>query len=635
MSMTSSHFTRVTGPFSGPALTATAMAAALLCACGAYEGSEPTPPTGPDPGATAAGAGGDASTGELLSRVQLPEIERAMRGPVDIEALSESLDGWLGTLGNKVRIRDFDGIRNAFVEDFQGERLFPVEPEGIGAEVLPLGVKSMVAPEPTEALDRDGFMGALESSLSPWARVSQSSWRLADSTFQDPGRKNKFEWGLADVRIHIVGQPEDGGTLVLDALATASVKNEGGKWRISRFRVTERKLLLHEAPMFSEVSRAVGVAFDGLRFGEPGNDRDGWNGVAAADVDGDELIDIFVPGARQSFLYRADGQGSFVDEAKDRGLDGADGGTGAVFFDYDRDGDQDLAVAFVGWRKLDDSPAGRSVSIFQNDGRGYFTEVTRELGLSKHRIPAYSLTAFDADGDGWTDLFVCGYGRMEDDTNDSWLEASNGSPDLLLRNVEGERFKDVTMASGLEDRRWSYASAAADYDEDGDLDLFVGNNFGTSRLWRNRGDGTFEDVAEELGVNVRGNVMGVLWTDIDGDGRLDLYLSSPTSTSGSRIIKDVEAEFGADSALGMMQMANGNKLFMGGLTVAAPKDGTEGAAAPEGTAPEKVASFQQVDVGGIRAGWSWSAASPDVDLDGNRDIVCVNGFVTGDITGDT
>ena len=623
MSMNLSQPPRAWSPRKGPSLFIVTALAALVSACGAYEGDESVP-TGTDQAAS--------QNATSINRVQLPEIERAMRGPVDIEALSESLDGWLGTLGSKVRIRDFEGIRSAFVDEFEGERLFPADLSGLEATLLPLGVRGLVAPASTEVLDRDAFMGTLENSLSSWSRVSQSSWRLVHGTFQDPGRKNKFEWGLADIRIHVVGEPESGGTIVLDALATASIKNEGGKWLISRFRVTERKLLLHESPMFSEVSRAVGVAFDGLRFGDPGNDRDGWNGLAAADVDGDGLIDVFVPSARRSFLYRADGQGSFVDETKERGLDGADGGTGAVFFDYDRDGDQDLAVAFVGWRTLDDSPAGRSISVFQNDGSGVFTEVTRELGLFEHRIPAYSLTAFDADGDGWTDLFACGYGRMEANTNDSWVEASNGSGDLLLRNVEGKRFKDVTLASGLQDRRWSYASAAADFDEDGDLDLFVGNNFGTSRLWRNRGDGTFEDVAEELGVNVRGNVMGVLWTDVDGDGRLDLYLSSPTSTSGSRIISDVETEFGAGSAQGMMQMANGNKLFLGRLI-----DSPPAADAPAGEDPAgpKLASFDQVDMGGIRAGWSWSAASPDIDLDGNRDIVCVNGFVTGDITGDT
>ncbi len=566
----------------------------------------------------------------VQTRVELPVIERIFRGPVSNEALAETLDAWLGTVGSKVRIRDFDGIGAAFSEGFQGERLFPAEAQTTAqaeASALPLGVRRVVAGAPDEVLDRDGFMAELEASLSPWTRVAQSSWRLAGSRFQRPATGQTVEWGLADLRIHIVGHPETGGTLVLDALATASVSNHGGEWKMDHFRVTERKLLLHAAPMFSEISRAAGVAYDGLRYGEPGNDRDGWNGLASADVDGDGLLDIFVPGARESFLYRADGDGGYENLAEASGLDDLSGGTGAVFFDYDRDGDQDLAVAFIGWRRLDDTRAGRPITLLQNDGKGHFTDVTKELGISGLRMPAYSLTAFDADGDGWTDLFACGYGRMEAEANSSWMEASNGASDLLLRNLEGRRFKDVTRAAGLEDQSWSYASAAADYDEDGDLDLYVGNNFGTSRLWRNRGDGTFEDVAEELGVNVRGNVMGVLWTDLDGDGRLDLYLSSPTSTSGARLLEGVERDMGEGASQGMMQMANGNKVFLGRSLKSEP--------AVEGAGSEPLASFVAGEMGGIRAGWSWSAASPDVDLDGHRDIVCVNGFVTGEVSGDT
>ncbi|MEM8710118.1 MAG: VCBS repeat-containing protein [Planctomycetota bacterium] len=614
-------------PIAAAALSVIVFSAA---ACG---GSDPAPARSGAPPVASSSDSAETRSETVVSgpkRVVLPEIERALRGPVDNEALAEALDGWLGTVGNKVRIRDFDGISAAFADGFVGERLFAdVDVDAEGATPLPMGVQRVIADPPQEALDRDGFMAALEDSISPWTRVAQSSWRLAQSRFQRPPRGETVEWGLADIRIHIVGHPADGGTVVLDALATAAIRNVAGEWRMTHFQVTERKLLLHARPMFSEVSRAVGVAYDGLRYGEPGNDGDGWNGVAAADVDGDGLLDVFVPGAQKGFLYRADGDGGFVEEAEVRGLGALGGGTGAVFFDYDRDGDQDLAVAFIGWRKLDDSPAGRALGLYENDGKGVFRDVSRATGFARHRLPAYSLTAFDADGDGFTDLFACGYGRMDAETNDSWIEASNGASDLLLRNVGGERFEDVTARAGLEDRRWSYASAAADFDEDGDVDLYVGNNFGTSRLYRNRGDGTFEDVAEELGVNVRGNVMGVIWTDLNGDGRLDLYLSSPTSTSGSRLLSNVEEEFGTGSAQGMMQMANGNKLFLGAFAMD-PEN-------PNDTRAGFVQAGQgsTAYMGGLRAGWSWSAASPDVDLDGHRDIVCVNGFVTGEVSGDT
>ena len=557
------------------------------------------------------------------TRVEVPEPARPLRGVMDNEALSEVVDNWLQALGNKVRIRDFDGIAQAFSDDLRAEPLFPQRgagaPEDGTIESLPLGVERLLPTEPNVVLGRDEFLAQIEDTIGPWARLSQSRWRLSNAKFRPAsGGSGLVDYAYAHVKVHIVGHDAVGGTTVLNAKLTCGLHNVGGSdWRITHLRAEERQILRHGDSMFSEVSRAAHVAYDGLRFGEPGNDSDGWNGVAGADVDGDGLVDIFVPGARRGFLYKNRGDGLFDEVAEESGLEGTAGGTGAVFFDYDRDGDQDLAVAFIGWMTLAHEPAGRSLTLFENDGKGVFTDVSVETGMADHRLAAYTLTAFDANGDGWTDLFACGYGRMDFEINDSWIEASNGAPDLLLRNEGGESFVDVTIASGLDDRRWSYASAAADYDEDGDLDLFIGNNFGTSRLWRNRGDGTFEDVAEELGVAVQGNVMGVVWTDLNSDGALDLYLASPTSTSGSRILEGVEREWGRGSSGSMMQMANGNKAFRSTVN------------------EEGVRTFVPMDIGGTRGGWAWSVASPDVDLDGTRDVVCVNGFVTGELTGDT
>ena len=609
------------------ASTATAMKSALFpvlagllaAACGGADDEESTAPA--QNRSTPAAPEVTASLGH---RVDIAAPERRIRGAIDNEALSETVDGWFQTLGNKIRIRDFDGIAGAFSESLQAESLFPelelsnLEAHRSDLELLPMGVERYRAPSPTRTLGKQALVNSIEDRIGPLARLSQSRWRLTSASFQKgPRRDDLVKWGRAEASIHIVGHTVDRGTVVLDAKAVVRVENREGEWIISALRMEERTLLYHRRPMFSEVSRAAGVAYDGLRYGEPGNDGDGWNGAATADVDGDGLLDILVPGAQRGFLYRNTADGGFVEEAQARGLAGIDGGTGVVFFDYDRDGDQDLAVAHVGWLDLANQPKGRPLELYQNDGKGHFKDVSAETLVGQHSLPAYSLTAFDADGDGFTDLFACGYGRMDYEINDSWIEASNGAPDLLLLNRGGATFEDGTKAAGLSDKRWSYASAAADFDEDGDQDLFVANNFGTSRLWRNRGDGTFEDVAEELGVNVRGNVMGALWTDINGDGRLDLYLASPTSTSGSRLLGGVEKRRGSAATRGMIQMANGNKVFLGRV-------GDDGAA-----------TFERSGLGGTRSGWAWSAASPDIDLDGTRDIVCVNGFVTGELSGDT
>lgn len=595
------------GPLRAASLAALALAAV---SCGGAPDAPETPSAQP----------AAAAAPPPPARVEVPELDRPMRGVIDNEALSETIDTWFGAFANKLRIRDFDAVAGAFADGARLERLFPsADSSGHELHTLPLGVQRILLAPPAGVLSPGDFVGALEATIGPWSRVSQSSWRVRSAHFERDRSTELVGASTATVAIHVVGDEVDGGTVVLDARARVRLTNDRGEWRVTHMRFLERSLLRHGDRMFSEVSRAAGVAFDDKRYGEPGNDSDGWNGLGSADVNGDGILDVFVPSASRAFLYMGAGDGTFTEMAQVRGLGHLAGGTGVCFFDYDRDGDQDLAVGMIGWTGLDESLQGRPPQLLRNDGRGYFEDVTEELGLAEIRLPAYSLTAFDADGDGWTDLFACGYGRMEAEINDSWLNARNGASDLLLRNLGGEGFEDVTARAGLVDSDWSYASAAADYDEDGDLDLYVGNNFGRSRLMRNRGDGTFEDAAPELGVDVQGNVMGVLWTDLDGDGRLDLYLASPTSTSGTRILNDVEETIGKGATVGMLQMANGNKVFLGRR-------------APDGTGAFEDGAGR---LGGTRAGWAWSVASPDIDLDGTRDLVCANGFVTGEISGDT
>jgi len=130
---------------------------------------------------------------------------------------------------------------------------------------------------------------------------------------------------------------------------------------------------------------------------------------------------------------------------------------------------------------------------------------------------------FDYDGDGWLDLFV-----PNGSTLDAVLgKATNSVSDKLFRNKGDGTFEDVTAKAGLVESRWSMSGAAGDYDNDGDSDLYV-TNFGPNFLWRNNGDGTFTDVAAELGVTFDDDTAkpGASWGDIDGDSDLDLYVSA-------------------------------------------------------------------------------------------------------------
>ncbi|MFT5050590.1 MAG: hypothetical protein ACI8QZ_001992 [Chlamydiales bacterium] len=545
----------------------------------------------------------------------LPEIE--ILDPDDpivllkpSEILTVSVQDWVHALAEKIAIRDLAGAAAWFRGDFLGRDAFGTAP--VDQVRLPLdAVRQRYEPEDFAFVDGAGFLAGLDRRIGSWRRVLQSEWRVTQAEFQSG---DVVRWGKVHLHVRLTGMTASGGRADVDARFVARVENVQQGWRFSLLDVLELTSSRKRDPLFVDVSRATGISHEGIRYGQPGNDNDAWNGVASGDFDGDGRYDIFVPSSERNFLYRNRGDGSFDEVAEASGVLGNGGGTGALFFDVDNDGDQDLVVGHVGALGTARELVGDTAHLYRNDGAGHFEDITLGSGLDVAQV-AYSLTAFDHDGDGFVDLFMCGYGRMEVARNNSWIESTNGSPNRLLRNVDGEHFEDVTKSAGLDDWRWSYQAAAADYDGDGHIDLYVANNFGSNRLYRNLGDGTFMDVAGKLGVAERGNSMAVSWADMNNDGRLDLFVAGPTSVTGERVLKRVRRGGEERVADDLLNLASGNALFFG-----TESGGFE--RAPRG-------------YGGANAGWVWSSALADLDLDGALDIFCVNGFVTGDLPQDT
>jgi len=276
---------------------------------------------------------------------------------------------------------------------------------------------------------------------------------------------------------------------------------------------------------FTDVTEASGLARLATGYGM---------GVTAGDYDGDGDLDLYLTNYGPDQLLENRGDGTFRDATADAGL-GADGwSVPAVFFDMDGDGDLDLFVGRYVRYDLANPPVCRDLTgapdfcgpksfppesdlLYENRGDGTFRDVTRRAGLTGGFGPALGAVAADFDGDGRTDLYVANDAAA----NNLWMNRGDGS------------FEDRALLAGaaVDERgrpQGSMGVDAGDFDGDGDLDLFMTHiDQETNTLYRNDGNGMFEDDSAETGLGAPSlpyTAFGTAWADLDNDGWLDLLV---------------------------------------------------------------------------------------------------------------
>jgi enediyne biosynthesis protein E4 len=331
------------------------------------------------------------------------------------------------------------------------------------------------------------------------------------------------------------------------------------------------------------------------------------SGVAMLDYDNDGLMDLFVVNGTtleafprgqepRPHLYRNHGGARFEDVTTATGLHEQWGwGQGACAGDYDNDGFEDLLVTYYGQNRL-----------FHNTGRGRFDEVTASAGLTASRLRWGTGCAFlDYDRDGRLDLFVANYIDLDlatAPTPESGLcrfksvpvacgpPGLKGGPNLLYHNAGNGRFEDVSEPSGILRARGTYGLGVStlDFDDDGWIDVYVANDSNPSALYRNRHDGTFEDIGVKAGCAFSQDGkpqagMGVGIGDYDRNGTMDI----------------VKTNFAGDTSTLYANSGDGfceDRTFESGL--------------------------------GINSRWlGWGAGFADFDNDGWLDIFLTNGHV--------
>jgi len=275
---------------------------------------------------------------------------------------------------------------------------------------------------------------------------------------------------------------------------------------------------------FTDITEKAGVGAGG--YGQ---------GVAVGDYDGDGFPDLYVTQYGRSILYHNNGDGTFTDVTERAGVAAPGWSSSAVWFDYDNDGHLDLFVCrFVDFDKSKNLPCeaddklgyciprlykATASWLFRNNGDGTFTDVSKASGIANYLGKAWGVVATDINNDGRMDLFV----------------ANDTMPNFLFANRDGGKFEQIGEPAGVAYSeagrpRSGMGVDSADFNQDGWMDLFVANiDHEMYSLYRNNHDETFDDAAGSSGIAAATRLMsgwGLKFFDYDNDGNLDLFLSN-------------------------------------------------------------------------------------------------------------
>lgn len=354
--------------------------------------------------------------------------------------------------------------------------------------------------------------------------------------------------------------------------------------------------------------------------------------VSVADVNGDGFDDIYVMvRLGKNLLLINQGDGTFSEQAGDFELAFPGGATCGLFADFDNDGDSDLMLG-----------GGLQRTLYLENTGGWFRKVEQKSPLP---FLAVSMSAADFNGDGLLDLYIPTYRRgdlgsllpgspggagtqtwcdqyLPKDEAGEYLrryEESRksaehqgyldqvGPANVMLVNRGDGQFERVHAKDPVSAWKNTLQATWADYDEDGDPDLYLANDWSVDQLFRNEGEQGFVEVTKEAGLTAMGFGMGASWGDYDGDGRDDLYVTNMYSKAGRRVL----AQFGQMDPR-FMESAEGNFLYR----------------QEENGRFSRVSGFKPPKMMVAKAGWSWGGQFFDFDNDRDLDIHVLSGYFT-------
>lgn len=400
-------------------------------------------------------------------------------------------------------------------------------------------------------------------------------------------------------------------------------RDNSQNWIARRWQAGEETVCVAASPVFIDVtSHALGTVeayktqmmrgadhWRTVLDGAVGTDLYCNNGIAAGDFNNDGFDDLYVcqPAGLPNRLYRNRGDGSFEDVTEKAGVGVLDNTACALFADFQNRGLQDLLVV-----------CGTGPVLFVNRGDGTFSLKRDAFKFARPPQGTFTHAAVaDYDRDGRLDIYFCLYmyylGLDQYHYPIPYYDARNGPPNCLFHNEGNGVFVETTEAAGLnvDNDRYSFACSWGDSSSNGLQDLFVANDFGSSQLYRNNGDGTFTVVSREANVEGVGAGMSCCWCDFDNDGQQDIYVPSMWEAAGQRVSS--QSQFHKDAAERVRALyqrhARGNAMYRN----------------------QGHGRFENVGrQAGVEMGrWSWSSDFFDFDHDGFSDLYVANGYISG------
>lgn len=546
-----------------------------------------------------------------------PEAQADFRRPVDFvrdiglseKLMDESMASVKSSFVKGLRSRDWALLQKGLTEDFTAR--FPAITDGSSVPDGLFKVRKFGAAG-LEPLDRAKFVAVLQGHVGEWSSVERTTWR----TFTYLSDK-QTRVAYAELHFQVAGLRPSGARVDLQGVLRTEIVPSGESWRIRRLEWMEGCRLESDQPAFADITDAVGFHFNdseqNRKLAQAIIDARAIKtagGLSAVDWNRDGFWDLTATVAgRHTVVFVNDGRGGFVPEPSPASR-AEDAGYMTLFADLDNDGVEELVSTTV----LDYSGTTGHLALYARRN-GAWELQSRALKCEFERgvreVMFQPIVAADFDRNGFLDLYFGGYSDSSSGGERfNSVSAYDGADDLLFMNYGGLKFVEESERRGLHGTQYALAAQAFDFDNDGHLDLFECNDFGPDILWRNDGNGNFEQVKSHLLARDSAYGMGVTIADFDNTGNWSVYVSNMYSHAGNRIVPLAEGISDSMRAVAK-SLAHGNQLF--------EQDPATGQWAE--TSLSRAVNW---------ADWAWGCVFADFDNDRDKDLFVANGYTSNE-----